>query len=404
MPTSGDGGPGRQRGQPTGPAGAPRSVLPGCEEFPYSLRVESRTTPLAPSVLGSYAALRRLPLRSPSLAMTLSAPRAATDADFPAEGPPEAQLTAMLNWAVLAPSVFNTQPWRFAVEGDSVYLFADRARQLAHLDPSGRELATSCGAALFNLRMAARHFGFATVVERTPEADQPDLLARLRLAGPAAATDSENALFRAIKHRHTNRRPFADMPLPSGLVHFLQSAAAAEGAELVVIGADDTKAEIAALVAAGVRAQGADPDMAAEMHRWLRPNHDPRRDGVPDREQAGWDRVSYLRTDSTRFARQIERLAAASPALLAIATERDSPEAWVRAGEALQHVLLAASLHEVSASYLNQPIEIEPLREQLAAVIGAGHPQVLFRVGFTVESAGTPRRGVGDVLTESSLS
>ncbi|MEL6614153.1 MAG: nitroreductase family protein, partial [Bacteroidota bacterium] len=54
--------------------------------------------------------------------MTLTAPRTATDADFPADGSPEAQLTAMLNWAVLAPSVFNTQPWRFAVAGDTVHL------------------------------------------------------------------------------------------------------------------------------------------------------------------------------------------------------------------------------------------------------------------------------------------
>ncbi|MEL6615624.1 MAG: hypothetical protein AAFQ43_07790, partial [Bacteroidota bacterium] len=192
--------------------------------------------------------------------------------------------------------------------------------------------------------------------------------------------------------------------LPNGLVHFLRNAASGEGADLVVVSDGERKAEIAALVAAGVRAQGTDPETAAEMYRWLRPNHDPRRDGVPDREQAGWDRVSYLRTDSARYARQLERLATASPALLAIATERDSPEAWVRAGEALQHVLLASSLHEVSASYLNQPIEIEPLRVRLAEVLGAGHPQVLFRVGFTVETGGTPRRGVGDVLTDSALS
>ncbi|MEM1054822.1 MAG: nitroreductase family protein [Bacteroidota bacterium] len=331
--------------------------------------------------------------------MTLSAPRAATDADFPQDAPVAEQLEAMLNWAVLAPSVLNTQPWIFAMEDGAVLLFADRARQLATLDPHGRELAISCGAALFNLRLAARHFGYATRVERTPDPDQPDLLARIRLAGAERATEEHERLFREIKHRRTNRRPFAEMPVPSGLLRDLQEAVVKEGAQVLAITDPGAKAEIGALVAAGVRAQGADPDAASEIHRWLRPNRDPRRDGVPDREQAGWDRVSTLRSDATIYARQLERLAATAPALLLLTTEADGPEAWIRAGEALQHVLLLAARHDVSASYLNQPVEIEPLRKQLAALAGEAYPQVVFRIGYTVDAAGTPRRAVGDVMT-----
>lgn len=331
--------------------------------------------------------------------MTLSAPRAATDADFPQNGTPTEQLEAMLNWAVLAPSVLNTQPWSFAVEGEAAFVFADRARQLAHLDPEGRELAISCGAALFNLRLAARHFGYASVVERVPDPDRPDLLARMRLAGAVPATEEQEALFREIKHRHTNRRPFAEMPVPEGLLRDFAEAAQDEGARLVTITDEAAKAEIGALVAAGIRAQGADLDTAEEIHRWLRPNRDPRRDGVPDREQAGWDRVSYLRSDATIYARQIERLAATAPALLVLTTDQDTPEAWLRTGEALQRILLLAARHDVSASYLNQPVEVEPLRERLAAILGGTHPQVVFRVGYTVEASGTPRRAVGDVMT-----
>lgn len=329
--------------------------------------------------------------------MSLSAPRATTDADFPQSGAPSDQLEAMLNWAVLAPSVLNTQPWTFVVEDDAVLVFADRARQLQRLDPDGRELAVSCGAALFNLRLAARHFGFATVVDRLPDPEQPDLFARLRLAGSVPATDAQDLLFREIKHRKTNRRPFAEMPVPEGLLRELRAAAEEEGAHLLAVTEEMQKAEIGALVAAGIRAQGADADTSAEIQRWLRPNRDPRRDGVPDREQAGWDRVSYLRSDAAIYARQIERLAATAPALLVLGTATDTPLDWLRAGEALQHVLLAAARHDVSASYLNQPVEVPPLREQLADLAGGAHPQVLFRVGYTVETSGTPRRSVSDV-------
>ncbi len=334
--------------------------------------------------------------------MTLTSPRTATDADFPAGASIGAQLEAMLNWAVLAPSVLNTQPWRFAVEDETALVLADRSRQLTHVDPEGRELAVSCGAALFTLRLAARHFGFESTVERTPEADRPDLLARLRLTGASAATDHEEALFRVIKHRYTSRRPFADRTLPAGLLRSLQQAAEAEGGRLTVVEDAGAKAGIGALVARAIRHQGADRATADELHAWLRSNQDPRRDGVPDRVQAGLDRVSYLRTESTRFARQAEALAAAAPALLVLSTPRDTPLAWVRAGEALQRVLLTAALYEVSASYLNQPIEVPPLRRDLATFIPDGHPHVLFRVGFAADASGTHRRGVHDVLRTRS--
>ncbi|WP_243663734.1 nitroreductase family protein [Rhodothermus marinus] len=80
--------------------------------------------------------------------------------DFPRYATPEAQLRFLLNYAVLAPSVHNTQPWRFRVVGSEVELYADRTRALAVADPEDRQLIMSCGAALFHLQVAMRHFGY----------------------------------------------------------------------------------------------------------------------------------------------------------------------------------------------------------------------------------------------------
>src|SRR5690242_4716936 len=71
------------------------------------------------------------------------------------------RLRAALGYAVLAPSSHNTQPWRFALREDSVEVYADRSRALRVVDPDGRELAISCGAALFHLRLAMRALGYA---------------------------------------------------------------------------------------------------------------------------------------------------------------------------------------------------------------------------------------------------
>jgi nitroreductase len=61
-----------------------------------------------------------------------------------------------------APSVHNTQPWRWRVHPDRLDLLAARERQLAAIDPRSRLLVLSCGAALHHAVSA-----LATVRGRT---------------------------------------------------------------------------------------------------------------------------------------------------------------------------------------------------------------------------------------------
>jgi nitroreductase len=321
-----------------------------------------------------------------------------TDADFPQDGPVEDQLAAMLNWAVHAPSVLNTQPWRFRVRGSEVGVYVDRARVLQTVDPDGREAVVSCGAALFTLRLAARHYGFAVRVAYPAPGADADLVATLQLAGPSRPTPTEEALFRAVKGRHTNRDPYADLPLPVGLLNLLRDAADAEGATLHVVAGEAERAAAADLVAEAVRQQGEDEATVAELRAWLRPTGDRRADGVPDEVQGGWDRLSYLHTEPRFLAAEAARLARDAPALLVVSTERDARPDWARAGQALQRVLLTAAGEGLAASYFNQPTEVPALRHRLGAVAGPGFAQVAFRVGTPVEAQGTPRRPVADVL------
>src|SRR6478609_5521347 len=103
------------------------------------------------------------------------------------------RLTGLVLAAVAAPSVHNTQPWIFATRPGQMSMRADRRRQLTVLDPTGRQLVLSCGCALFNFRVAAAVAGFVTRVERFPQTDDPDLLARVDVQVDPAGADTDLA-------------------------------------------------------------------------------------------------------------------------------------------------------------------------------------------------------------------
>ena len=82
-----------------------------------------------------------------------------------------------------APSVFNTQPWKWRITGDAMELSSDPARRLGVTDAEGRLLLLSCGGALHHARVALAANGWAAVVQRLPDERRPDLLARIRIIG-----------------------------------------------------------------------------------------------------------------------------------------------------------------------------------------------------------------------------
>ena len=129
-----------------------------------------------------------------------------------------ASLRHVVEAATLAPSVHNTQPWRFMLRPTGFDLLADPGRRLAVLDPTGRLLHLSCGAAVLTARVAARALGLDARVDLLPDADDPQLLARVTLASGAPADGEELPLALAVLKRHTVRGVFDPTPLPAELL------------------------------------------------------------------------------------------------------------------------------------------------------------------------------------------
>ena len=129
-------------------------------------------------------------------------------------GEPGLALRECLLAATAAPSIHNTQPWRFRPQADGVDVLADLDRRLDVIDPRGREVLLSVGAALLNLRIAIGAHGRTPLTSVTP----PDRTRSGRAGddGPAARPSATvRMLAAAIPRRHTNRRPFSAATVPA---------------------------------------------------------------------------------------------------------------------------------------------------------------------------------------------
>ncbi|URD49182.1 nitroreductase [Chroococcidiopsis sp. CCNUC1] len=330
-------------------------------------------------------------------------------AEFPQSGTPTEQLKFLLNYALLAPSGHNTQPWNFKIQDEAIALYADRTRALPVVDPQDRELIISCGTALFNLRIALRHFGYTGKISTFPEPSQADLLATIQLGKPTQASADEQMLFEAIPQRHTNRRDYENRDVPKSMLTWLQVDAASEGAWLHVVKGDLTRQAIAELVVRGDRWQMANPDFRRELAAWIHPGSSSSHDGIPGYAYGVNQYLDFatpifawaMRTLDLgdAMAHHNRQLTIQSPAILVLGTEQDTPRDWLAAGQALERVLLRSQAVGLSASFLNQPIEVPTLRSQLSKLIYAsGYPQILLRLGFGSEVKPTARRGIDEVL------
>jgi hypothetical protein len=327
--------------------------------------------------------------------------------DFPSRGSDAAKLAYLVRYAVQAPSNHNSQPWLFHLDGDTLYLYADRARALPVIDADDRALVISCGAALLNLRVAARHFGHQLSFELLPDPGDVDVLARAELLAAEPPSYEEKLLFWAISHRHTNRQAFEPRPVPGELVSALTVAAEREGAWLKPLTAEAERTALCELVVEGDRRQLDDPRFRRELASWLHRSRAKARDGMPAYAVGIPAILSAVGPFTVRtfdvgrgVAARDRKLVEHSPALFVLGTDGDGIADHMQAGQALERVLLRATQEEVSASFLNQPLEVADLRPRVAELAGrAGYAQLVLRMGYGPHTHATPRRPVRDVVS-----
>ncbi|MEV0567807.1 nitroreductase family protein [Dactylosporangium sp. NPDC050588] len=296
--------------------------------------------------------------------------------------------------ALRAPSIWNTQPWRWRIEHDVAVLRADRRRQLDPIDPEGRLLTVSCGAALHHACVALAAEGAAVVVDRLPRDDDPDLLATLRYAGRLQPSSPAQRLRHAIQARRTDRRPFDVRPVPEHIADRLCAAARHAGADMHLVRPQDLTA-VAVAAGHAAAAERADPAYRAELDRWTGARL-AAGEGVPHDTTAALGARPVPIRDFTGVDEGPSIYSGAEPVDRAasygvIVTDVDEPAAWLVAGEALSAVLLTATAERLATSAMSDLVEVRSARDLLRRMLGdVAHPVICVRIGVPGPGAPPP--------------
>lgn len=311
----------------------------------------------------------------------------------------------LVRYATLAANGHNTQPWYFRVEADAIAIRPDFSRRTPVVDPDDHHLFASLGCAAENLALAASAQGRGGAL-------QFDAAGEGRVVfTPGGASDHAADLFAAIPQRQSTRAEYDGRPVSLSELTQLEEAARVPGVDLVMITGPRRLGQVRDLVVAGNSAQIADPAFVRELKAWLR--FSPRRaletgDGLftgasgnpvaPDWiGSALFDLFFTAGAENEKYARQM----ASSAGVAVFLAERDDPEHWVLAGRACQRFALKATALGLRHAFVNQPVEVADLRDEMAGLAGlpGRRPDIVMRFGRGPSLPYSPRRPVEAVLT-----
>jgi nitroreductase len=320
-------------------------------------------------------------------------------------------LVTAVEHALRAPSVHNTQPWKWRVAGDTVQLHADWNRHLVATDPDRRDLVVSCGAALHHLLVVLATQGLEAAVDRMPDPDDAGHLATVTVR-PGTGPIADKSLFPAIDRRRTDRRRMSHRPVPADALAVLAEHAQRAGAVLVAATDHVMRDRLTAALIEAAHQQEPSAGYTVELELWTR-RYAGARDGVPLQSIApapvGATGASPLRRFPHGQLPQPAQLPGHGTAddaaeLLVLATGGDDTADRLRAGEAVSAVLLAATRLGLATTPLSQGVEVDAVRQaiQWDVLRRPEQPQLVVRVGWAASGAAelppTPRRSLHSVL------
>jgi hypothetical protein len=317
---------------------------------------------------------------------------------FPANGSLPDRLRFLLQYAVLAPSSHNTQPWKFRIDGNRIDIFIDEERWLKVCDDDQRELHISVGCCLENLLVAADHFGLQHQVEYLPDSSNPMHAATMEVMD-GAATERDSKLFQMIPVRHTNHGEYNGRPIPEDLLEQLSGCCTEPNIHVQLTSDNSIKQKVDELVVRADAIEFADPAFREELAYWIG-------QGVFGTSwlmsKIGKLAVTHINMGSST-AKKDSAVLMSSPVLGLISSRDNSRETQIEVGQVYQRLSLIAASFGIWCQPMSQIVQVGETKQEVAKLQTDPHlfPQLPFRLGFAEsEKHRTPRRSVEEVLVE----
>lgn len=321
-----------------------------------------------------------------------------SQADFPQNGTISEQLRFLIQYALLAPSSHNTQPWKFRISQDQIEVFADESRWLKIADADKREMYLSVGCALENLLIAAVNFGFSVQTDYFPINGNEELVVRITL-DQIYKLKSKNDLIEFIPYRSTFHETFSDKEIPQEILNNIENCCVEEGINISLTNDENIREKVDDLIARSDAEQFSNPEFREELAYWIG-------QGVFGHSwlmsQIGNLAVAYLNLGSSTAKSDVKVLRSASHLGLLSSVKNDRIS-QVKTGQIFERIYLTARKYNLGVRPMSQIVEVPECREKLKKLIPTSDdfPQQPFLLGFAEFSEShTPRRSIEEVLIE----
>jgi len=318
--------------------------------------------------------------------------------------PPRDAIRSIVHNATLAASSHNTQPWKFKTQRSTITILPDLARRCPVVDPDDHHLFASLGCAWENLDIAARALGFQP---SSTFDDSAGGSVRVELASGLAV---ESPLSGAIPRRQSSRAQYDGQPVSPSQLRVLEASGIGAGTGVMLLTQKAQLERVLDYVVAGNTAQLENPAFVRELKKWIRfDDSDAVRtgDGLSARASGNpstphWFGSMLLnvlltaRSENEKYRKHIR----SSAGIAVFYSETNDKAHWIEAGRACERFCLQAAALDLRTAFINQPVEVVPLRAQFASYLGIGQrrPDLIVRFGHGPTMPRSLRRPIDDVI------
>ena len=304
------------------------------------------------------------------------------------------KLRHLLNYAVLAPSTHNTQPWLFRVSDKTIDVLADRSRALGVIDPDDKSLVMSCGVASGVLAMALEAVGFQFQVAHLPDSSEPDLISRFNITSEGERKDDWKETLNAIRLRRSVRAGYKNKVFQESELESILPKNLKAGCQIKLINSSENEVSVLNAILEAENFRQADKHYVRENASWINPIRRRSKDGIPT-SQEKMPTLGQLWSPDAIFNQKGERLTLVG----VFESQGNRTIQWIRSGFLMADVLVQASRMGMSAAIINHPLHIPSIYNSIERVISEGWTaQIIVRFGFAEHAPVTPRRSLLDVM------